>query len=39
MDRHNKMWDTLAYELNNQEMGFQFPAGAGIFPLTTPRMF
>jgi len=33
------MWDTLAYELNNHEMGVQFPAGAGIFTFTTLRMF
>jgi hypothetical protein len=39
MDRHNKMWDTLAYELSNQEMGVQFSEGAGIFTFTTPRMF
>jgi len=28
------MWGTLAYELNNQELGVQFPAGAGILTFT-----
>jgi len=32
------MWDTLANELNSQEMGVQFPAGAGIFTFTTQNV-